>query len=213
MKIHRPILVLLAVLAILAIGPWAASAPAATTKWLWTPGPALDALGNTLAPALYYEVFVSVDSGPDLLVATVSDTTWQHESIAGATYRVSVRGVDAYGRRSSLSAPSQPFTAPTVLGVPDALGMSLGPAYPNPFNPVTTIAYTVPEGVDGPVDLRILDARGRLVQVLEVDSGPGEHTVRWDGRDHRGAAAQSGVYLVQFRCGGAASARKITLLK
>jgi len=78
--------------------------------------------------------------------------------------------------------------------------MALFPNYPNPFNPVTAIRYSVSETV--PLSLWIADASGRYVQTL-VDrvQPPGMYTVRWDGRDTRGRTAASGVYVVIMEAG------------
>lgn len=208
MKTSRNLFVVLAI----ALGATASSASTLTT-WRWTPSPTQDAQGNPLSPALFYEVFVGQNGGPIYLAATANSAVWEQIPVAGVTYRISVRAVDAAGRRSPMSGTSLPFTAPSVSAVPDARAMSVGPAVPNPFNPSTSIAYTVPDGVQGQVDLRILDVRGRLVQTLATDATPGDHAVRWDGTDRNGQSAPAGVYLVQFRCGAASSVTKITLVE
>jgi hypothetical protein len=88
---------------------------------------------------------------------------------------------------------------------------------PNPFNPVTRIAYGIP-AQDGerpvPVGLDIFDVRGRLVRRLVRGSqAPGTYQALWDGRDDRGGAAQSGVYFYRLRTGGQALERKMILLR
>lgn len=183
------------------------------TTWHWAASPTHDAQGNPLAPALYYEVFLSCDARPESLVAAVSDTAWVQDAAPGVTYRVCVRAVDAWGRTSPMSESSLPFTAPAVAAVPDLPAASVGPAVPNPFNPVTSIAYTVPAGVRGQVGLRILDPRGRLVKDLAADRSPGDHAARWDGTDRAGRAVPAGVYLVEFRCGPAVGVTKVTLVQ
>jgi len=87
---------------------------------------------------------------------------------------------------------------------------------PNPFNPVTTIAFAAPAVGAGSVDaaLAIYSVDGRLVNVL-VD-GPvssGEHSVTWDGRDAGGNRVASGVYLYRLTVDGESISRKMTLLK
>ena len=54
----------------------------------------------------------------------------------------------------------------------------------------------------GPVDLKILDMRGRLVRRLAARDFPaGQHTLYWDGRDRNGHMAATGVYLVRVEMG------------
>ncbi len=85
---------------------------------------------------------------------------------------------------------------------------------PNPFNPSTTISYSVPEGYRGTVSLEVFDLRGRLVKVLAEGVRPaGSYTVFWDGRDRDGAAVASGSYLCRMRAGSFSQTRKLVLLK
>ncbi len=85
---------------------------------------------------------------------------------------------------------------------------------PNPFNPVTSIAYDVPVGATGPVKLRIHGTDGRLVATL-VDGveAPGSRTVQWTGLDSRGRPVASGVYYYTLEGSGIHLQRKMMLLK
>jgi hypothetical protein len=121
----------------------------------------------------------------------------------GMMYRYRVDVSDEEGRQTLFTTGE--ITVPAVA-------LSVGPAQPNPFNPQTTIHYTVSEAAR--VRLAIYDARGRLVRTL-VD-GPatsGAHTVVWHGRDNRGGSAPSGVYFVRLTSGKQARTSKIVLLK
>jgi hypothetical protein len=99
---------------------------------------------------------------------------------------------------------------------PAAASPILHPAYPNPFNPSTTIRFTVPGEAGGarPVRLKVFDVEGRLVRDL-VD-GPietGEQMVLWDGRSARGDVAASGVYFVRLEVAGKTLTGKAIMLK
>jgi hypothetical protein len=99
---------------------------------------------------------------------------------------------------------------------PAAMSPALHPAYPNPFNPFTTIRFRVPGevGAARPVRLAIYDIQGRLVRRL-VD-GPvetGEQAAVWDGRTERGGRAASGAYYVKFETGAEVLTHKVVLLK
>jgi hypothetical protein len=84
--------------------------------------------------------------------------------------------------------------------------------YPNPFNPSTTIVYTVPE--NGPVFLGTYDVSGRLIRTLVHEHRTaGEHRVVWDGKNNAGMSVTSGVYLARLECGGRARSCKITMLR
>jgi hypothetical protein len=74
---------------------------------------------------------------------------------------------------------------------------ALHPAYPNPFNPKTTLRYDLPE--NSRVRLTIYDLMGREVVVLEQGFRPaGIYRVVWRGRDRSGRPVASGVYLYRF---------------
>ncbi len=105
-----------------------------------------------------------------------------------------------------------PFGATAVLPVPGAA--RLLPAYPNPFNPSTTLRFVVPGERPSRVVVDVVDLRGRRVALL-VDRllEPGEHRVTWTGRDLDGRPAAAGGYLCRFLSGGRVLTRPITLVK
>jgi glucuronoarabinoxylan endo-1,4-beta-xylanase len=80
-------------------------------------------------------------------------------------------------------------------------------AFPNPFNPTTTIGFQLP--VAGHVTLTVHDVLGRQVAALiNQNMPPGYHEAIWNARD-----ASSGVYLYQLRAGSFVDTRKIILLR
>ena len=86
---------------------------------------------------------------------------------------------------------------------------------PNPFNPSTTIAFSVPTGQGAQaVRLSVHDIRGRLIRTL-VDEvrEPGRYTIYWDGGDSSGRRVASGVYFYRLQAGPFSSTRKMVLLK
>ena len=91
---------------------------------------------------------------------------------------------------------------------------SLSQNIPNPFNPSTTISYTVTEGVAVKVALKVYNIRGSLVRTL-VDEmrEPGKYTMFWDGTDDYGRQLSSGVYLYRMQAGDFTQTRKMVLLK
>jgi hypothetical protein len=83
---------------------------------------------------------------------------------------------------------------------------------PNPFNPTTTISFTLPER--GRVTLAIYDVRGRLVRTLVDESvGEGYQERLWDGKDAKGARVSSGVYFYTLAAGDRTITKKMLLLK
>jgi hypothetical protein len=100
-------------------------------------------------------------------------------------------------------------------GVEDGLPAryALGRNVPNPFNPVTRIAYDVP-APGARVTLRVYSVGGALVAVL-VDErvDPGRHVAVWDGTDTAGRSVASGVYFYRLEAGDFADQRKMVLMK
>jgi len=89
---------------------------------------------------------------------------------------------------------------------------SLSSAYPNPFNPSTTISFSLP--APGYTSLAVYDITGRKVRALVF--GPmsaGEHTVTWDGKDDAGKPAASGVYISRLAAGERLAAGKMVLVR
>jgi len=84
---------------------------------------------------------------------------------------------------------------------------------PNPFNPVTKIAFDVPLG-GAKVALRIYDVSGRLVRTLVDGYEPsGTRTAIWYGRDDQGRPAASGTYYYQLTAPSFSERKKMLLLK
>jgi len=85
-------------------------------------------------------------------------------------------------------------------------------AHPNPFNPMTTISFSLDVPTSG--SLTIHDLSGRLVAtVASGDFLAGEHTVRWTGTDNRGQAMSSGVYLARLQTSVGDVNRKLNLVR
>jgi hypothetical protein len=84
--------------------------------------------------------------------------------------------------------------------------------HPNPFNPATTIRFTIPAPAHAV--LSILDVTGRRVVVLaNGHREAGVFTEAWDGNDASGREVSSGVYFVRLEAGSAVATRKILLVR
>jgi hypothetical protein len=84
---------------------------------------------------------------------------------------------------------------------------------PNPFNPATTIEYTL--AAPGPVEVAVYDLGGRLVRTLvaEERQEQGNHRVTWRGRDQHDRAVASGTYVCLMRAGDRVESRRMVLLR
>jgi hypothetical protein len=171
---------------------------------------------NTEEDLWYYGVYRGTDGGftlgPGNLVATPVASEWFDDGWswdAGYWYKVSA--VDIHGNESGY----------TLLGPDDITGTEtpaapavtyLSQNFPNPFNPLTKIAFGLKER--GRVSLRIYDTSGRLVRVLAEGVRPAGHYIElWDGRDSRGTDAASGLYFYRLTAGSFTETRKMVLLR
>jgi len=84
---------------------------------------------------------------------------------------------------------------------------SLDRAYPNPFNPTTTLSFAIP--VDSEVSLSIYNLQGREVSTLiNGNMDAGYHSVIWNADAHA-----SGIYFVKMVAGDYISTQKLMLVK
>jgi len=91
----------------------------------------------------------------------------------------------------------------------DALSVS---AYPNPFNPGTTVRYTLPG--NGRVTIGVYDVRGARVATLLDETKPaGAYLLGWDAQNQLGEHVGSGVYFVRLSFGGQTRSYKMVLLE
>jgi hypothetical protein len=90
--------------------------------------------------------------------------------------------------------------------------LRLHPPYPNPFNPMTTLAFDL--GEPGPAQLALFDLAGRRVAtVVDADLPAGRHEFTWLGRDEGGQAVPSGTYHVRLLAGGKTQTCKLSLIR
>jgi len=88
----------------------------------------------------------------------------------------------------------------------------LGSAYPNPFNPSTTISFGLNES--GSVNVKVYNARGQLVDTLVNGVlQAGLHTVVWNGLDYSGRPMGSGIYFIRMQTRSTDQTIKTTLIK
>ena len=163
------------------------------------------------------DVFLSTDGGatfPDTVAVGLPNSgawTWPAARRFSNACRLLVRARDAAGNAGADT--SNAFVLANLTAVPDLPGrVAVGPGFPNPFNPSTTIQYYSPGA--GPLEIVVFDLVGRRVRTLlrqSVPAGPG--SVRWDGRDEVGRDLPSGVYHIQAAASGHRSWVKVTLVR
>ncbi|MBW7996036.1 MAG: T9SS type A sorting domain-containing protein [Candidatus Glassbacteria bacterium] len=172
-------------------------------------------------------LMVHVDGVSTDSAALAPDGSFRFEYLLGGSYRVwvSADGAELPGTSGEivLSATDPPVVDIGITAdlrglappLPSAGRIGLAQNVPNPFNPSTTVSFTVAESA-GPVMARlaVYDLRGALVRnLLDRTVEPGMHRLEWDGRDQRGRQVSSGVYFLRLSAGGESRVRKMVLLK
>jgi hypothetical protein len=99
---------------------------------------------------------------------------------------------------------------PSASSVPQQFSLSQN--HPNPFNPATTIAFSVPARTR--VKLAVYDLMGhRVATLIDREMAPAQHQVIWDGRNSRGQVAPSGVYFYRLETSSLTLTRKMILIR
>ena len=134
--------------------------------------------------------------------------------IPGRTYRYFIHA--GAGRSFSRSSDTVSVFIQPVTGIAGDTEIPekyvLYQNFPNPFNPVTTLRYQIPER--SKVCIRIFDLTGRLVRSLvDHNQDPGVYETAWDSENSAGRNVASGIYLVQMEAGDFTAVQKIILLK
>jgi flagellar hook assembly protein FlgD len=86
------------------------------------------------------------------------------------------------------------------------------PAFPNPFNPVTTFRYDLQEDVM--VNITIYDMMGRTVNnLVSSQQSAGYKSVRWNATNEAGSPVSAGLYLYMIQAGQFRQTKKMVLMK
>jgi hypothetical protein len=134
---------------------------------------------------------------------------WQETQLNNYYYRVQF--TDTHGNISEMSDEIGLLNLTGVETLPNQY--ALHQCSPNPFNPSTTIKFSLPES--SPVSLVIYDVSGRLVrtliggQVIEA----GERSSQWNGLDNSGRQVSAGVYFAKVSAGEFTDVRRMALVK
>jgi hypothetical protein len=138
-------------------------------------------------------------------------------------------GITYYYRLSDRDYNGVITTHNTISVVPNAAGVEmrgdgtavirefvLVPAYPNPFNPETTLRFDVPNEDSGSKQIRLAIFNMLGQQVKTLYDGPlsgGEYALKWDGLNDAGQSQPSGTYFVVLQGGTVQKTQKIILLR
>jgi len=128
----------------------------------------------------------------------------QSTALAGTTLYYRLEAVEHDGTVQVFGPIAVQITAP--------IHFVLQPNYPNPFNPTTTLSFSVPESQE--IALCIYSIRGERIRTLACGQvQAGVHTLMWDACDNAGVQVPSGIYYAVLENSNLRQIIKMTLLK
>jgi hypothetical protein len=195
------------------------------------------ALRIHMTPPEKLDITVAADNGRHTIVVTGND-----EAVPGAEIILSLDGTvlergmsdesgyytiaaelnDDVGYsigvvKDGYTAVWETYVPSYVLGVDDDPGplprtFSLGQNHPNPFNPTTTIGYSLPQRSD--VELAVFNILGQLAAEFSFTNQPaGRHSMVFDGKDMYGRELPSGIYFYRLKAADFVTTRKMVLVR
>lgn len=174
---------------------------------------------NNVALATDYHLQLATDAYFTNLVAdtlSAGQTSWIVPTLSvNTTYYWRVSAVNGAG--SSFYTSSWSFTTGSGSALVDPanslLTTCLGPNYPNPFNPRTTISLSVAD-TNAPLRVSIYNLRGQMLKLL-YNGLPTAKSMRleWDSCDEAGNPVGSGIYFYRMQTGRYDELRKMLLMK
>ena len=166
---------------------------------------------NTELDISQYVIYRGIMPGMMLALATTTDTLFVDATLPQV--RLLYYAVMAQDIHKNLSERSQ-VTVPGPTGIVPVVptAYALEQNIPNPFNPATTIRFSLPEA--GQVRLVIYNVSGQVVRTLLNQEMPvGFHAVTWDGTDSYGRQLSSGVYLYRVTSEKGTIVRRMLLVR
>ncbi len=147
----------------------------------------------------------------DELLANQTHTSFQFEDLEnGVTYTAGVEAVYTSGISEMVTIDFQyegTNAGNNIQNITKLIGN-----YPNPFNPTTTIRFSLDDTL--PVSISIYNIKGELVrQLVNSSLEAGSHAIIWNGRDDDHKKVSSGMYLYKMRTQKYSSTHKMLLLK
>ncbi|MFH0990029.1 MAG: alpha-amylase family glycosyl hydrolase [bacterium] len=150
-----------------------------------------------LAKGIWYDVFTES-------TINVSDTLLTSFTIPAYSMLV-------YSNRKTSSLVTQ-VSDKLESPLQQPLEFHLEQNFPNPFNPTTEIAFTLPGNDD--VKIEIFNSLGERVRLLiHQDYSAGNHSIHWDGRNDTQQSVPSGLYITRFTTPNYSRSMKMVLIK
>lgn len=155
---------------------------------------------NSVGDSIWSQSYGSNWSGATNLIVTDENEYVVVGSINGTIFQ---QQSDAFLLKLGYTTYAEDGINPTPFGLSN---------YPNPFNPQTSISFSVPS--EQQIELSVYNIKGQKVVDLVRDTLPsGTHSVVWEGKDAMGRHVTSGIYFYQLKTPTHTQTEKMILLK
>lgn len=146
----------------------------------------------------------SVDAG-NVTSFTIDNIT------ATANYFFAVVAYDTEGNESWFTKANESvyLAIEESTNLPNSISLT---NFPNPFNPSTTIHYTLPEESQATISIYNLLGK-RVAQLNSSKQSSGSHSIQWNGTDRQGNSVPAGIYFYQLQAGDFVQTKKMVLMK
>jgi len=136
---------------------------------------------------------------PDWISTNQFGSPWENQALFDFDGEL-LEGISAFDNSNALVEKNDSFILNNIYN------------YPNPFNPITTLKYDLPD--EGLVKITIYDMTGRIIKNLVANNqSSGLKSVRWNGKDNFNKPVNTGVYLYQIKTDNFIQTSKMLLLK
>ena len=164
------------------------------------------AVGRSNREFQYYNVYLD-----DELAGTTTDLFWQYDNLVnGQTHVAAVSAQYDEGMSDIVTFEfiyEGTGASNNLVSVTELKGN-----YPNPFNPTTTIGFSIND--PGRVTLTIYNMKGQMVKTLvDANMVRDNHTVIWNGTDNNNSKVTSGIYFYKMITERYTSTKKMILMK
>lgn len=168
---------------------------------------------DTVLPVMGYKVYRKFNTDQYALVLETTDTQYNETFTLQGIYKfyITVKYLNVDGSPSDIMNVPFPYVSNPQSEIPGLI-TKLENNYPNPFNPTTTIAFSLAK--PGRTSLVVYNLKGQIVKrLVSGDLNAGNHKVVWDGRDSLNRSVASGMYFYRLESGSYRSTRKMLLMK
>ena len=168
--------------------------------------PPVPAPGVTL---IEYSVFLDAE------MFTTTETEWLFEDlINGVIYTAAIQAVYDLGESNVIELEFQYLgtgAGNNLISTTELLGN-----YPNPFNPSTTISFSISNEQNEQIELIIYNLKGQKIKVFTFPNGSlgtSKHNIVWNGTNENNQPVSSGIYFYKLKAGGYEQTRRMLLMK